>query len=100
MVIAYLRDNPKSNANTIALGTGCTPVSVRSALHRLMKEGKLDTEPARTRRLVYNYSLKFDVDLDELCDIDVCGKHYALTGAQIQKLRHMADEYDAENRGV
>lgn len=100
MVIAYLRENPKSNANTIALGTGCTFVSVRSALYRLMKEGKLDTEPARTRRLVYNYSLKFDVDLDELCDIDVCGKHYSLTGEQIRRLRGMADGYEDINRGI
>lgn len=97
MVIAYLRDNPKSNRSQISAGTGCTPVTVRDALRRLKKDGKVSGERIGVRNCLA-YSLKRNVDLTELCEIDVCGKHYALTGAQIQKLRHMADEYDAENR--
>jgi len=98
MVIAYLRDNPKSNMNQIAIGTGCTPVTVRGALHSLMKDGKISGERMGVRNCLA-YSLKANVNLTELCQIDVCGKHYSLTGAQIQKLRRMADEYDRENRG-
>ena len=97
MVVAYLRDNPKSNMNQIAIGTGCTPVTVRGALHSLMKAGKISGERMGVRNNLA-YSLKANVDLTELCDIDVCGKHYSLTGAQIQKLRKMADEYDMGNR--
>lgn len=97
MVIAYLRDNPKSNRSQISIGTGCTPVTVRSALHSLMKAGKVSGERVGVRNCLA-YSLKANVNPTELCEIDVCGKHYALTGAQIQRLRHMADEYDMGNR--
>lgn len=97
MVVAYLRDNPKSNRGQISTGTGCTPVTVRDALRRLKKDGKVSGERIGVRNCLA-YSLKANVNPTELCEIDVCGKHYALTGAQIQRLRRVADGYAEENR--
>ena len=65
MVIAYLRDNPKSNMNQVAIGTGCTPVSVRGALYSLMKAGKISGERMGVRNYLA-YSLKANVDLAEM----------------------------------
>jgi len=98
MVLDYLSEHPRSLKADIVKGTGCTNVSVASALMSLKKKGLIDGEHIGVKSKK-EYFIIAQYDRSMVCDVDVCGKHYKLTGEQIYKLRRKADKYQLKNKG-
>ena len=97
MVLDYLAEHPRSLKADVIKGTGCTSVSVSSALISLKKKGLIGGEHIGIKSSMA-YFVIAPYDKSMVCVVDICGKHYKLTGEQIQKLRRKADKYQLKNR--
>lgn len=98
MVLDYLSEHPRSLKADIIKGISCTNASVASALMNLKKKGLIDGEHIGVKSKK-EYFVIAPYDRNMVCVVDICGKHYKLTGEQIQKLRRKADKYQLKNRG-
>ena len=100
MVLDYLSEHPRSTKGQIVKGTEMSAATVGDSLRRLKKAELVnDVQRLRGPRNATEYVIVGGYDADAVCDVDVCGKHYTLTGEQIRKLRRKADKYVEKNRG-
>lgn len=100
MVLNYLRKYGTSSAIQIRNGTGCVISTVYQSLTKLCRMGMVECGYAEFGHRAKVYKLNRSPEEDILVDIDVCAKHYKLSGAQIQFLRDTADRFDEDNRRI
>ena len=98
MILNYLQKYRNCTTPQIIKGTGCQLPTTREALQRLRKEGLITSAVDEHNYRTKIYNIVEDLPEGIMADTDVCGKHYMLSGEQMQALRDLAEKFDADNR--
>lgn len=96
--IVELADGVSATFSNICSWTGCSQPAVRQALSRLRKNGYVESHLIlRGRQVTYYIVTDAAPREGAMGYMDVCGKHFLLTGAQMQTLRNDAERFSQDN---